>query len=269
MSLFLRDLATKSATPSASKIAKQAARLATVLCCGIMGAAPMMPAQANANSAHADSATASQSTRVRWRPKPERGNARGTLSGGRRGGDTVACGSRAEDTSIRLLATREKASLLTTQAQPTLAWQVTSQQPVSMELIVRDVTQPNPVLVQRFEADETQTIETQLPASAALSPDRQYRWTVIAQCPSGQKSEIYARSFIRRVSGESLDQHLSGSSSSAAPAESPLTQAQAYAAAGIWYDTVASLLMLPGQLEAGQPAQLLAELLDQAETAAP
>ncbi len=222
-------------------------------------------AQAQSNSANASSASTSNAkpSRVRWTPKPERGNARGTLSGGRRGGDTVACGPTADDTALNLLVTDARESLITTQAQPTLAWQVKTQQPVEMELIVSDVSQAAPLFTQRLVANESEVIRVELPPAAALSPGAQYRWTVVAQCPTGQKSEIYARSFIRQVSGESLGQQPSVTSSLG---QLPLDQAVAYANSGVWYDAVAQLLTLPEQVVQGQPADLLAELLEQAQT---
>ncbi len=215
-------------------------------------------AQAQSSSAKTSSA---QPARVRWTPKPERGNARGTLSGGRRGGDSVACGPDANHTSLNLLVTNTRESLITTQTQPTLAWQVKTQQPVEMELIVSDVSQATPLFTQRFAVDKTEVVRVKLPPTAALSPGAQYRWTVVAQCPTGQKAEIYARSFIRQVSGESLVQQSSATSS--------LEQAVAYANDGVWYDAVAELLALPEQVLQGQPADLLAEFLEQAQPATP
>ena len=220
-------------------------------------------AQAQSSSAAASNA---KPARVRWTPKPERGNARGTLSGGRRGGDTVACGPDADDTSLNLLVTDSRESLVTTQAQPTLAWQVKTQQPVEMELIVSDVSQAAPLFTQRLRVDETEVVQVELPPAAALSPGAQYRWTVVAQCPTGQKAEIYARSFIRQVSGESLGQQSSATSSLG---QLSLEQAVAYADSGVWYDAVAQLLALPEQVLQGQPADLLAELLEQANPTTP
>lgn len=214
----------------------------------------------------ADSSSDVKTSRVRWTPKPERGNARGTLSGGRRGGTTVACGPNADDTSLNLLVTDEKESLVTTQAQPTVAWQVKTQQPVEMELIVSDVRQATPLLTQNFALDQTDVVRVTLPPTAALSPDTQYRWTVVVQCPTGQKAEIYARSFISRVSGESLEQQ---SSITASEDVLALDQAIAYANSGVWYDAMAQLLALPDQVLQGEPADLLAELLEQAQTTTP
>ncbi len=220
-------------------------------------------AQAQSSSANAANA---KPARVRWTPQPERGNARGTLSGGRRGSDTVACGPSRDDTSLKLLVPQGVESLVTTQAQPTLAWQVITQQPVAMELIVSDVNQAMPLFTQRLVVDETDVVEVKLPPTAALSPGIQYRWTVIAQCPTGQKAEIYARSFIRQVSGESLGEQLSATSLTGQLASD---QAIAYANRGVWYDAMAQLLALPEQVSQGQPADLLAELLEQANVTVP
>jgi len=238
------------------------------------------PSSVQAQTRQGQTSTTTQkipkATRVRWKPKPERGNARGTLSGGRRGSDTVACGNTEDtgaETSLRLLVPQGqgKASLLTTLPRPTLAWQVQTEQPVEMELIVSDVQQPNPLWVQRFETSRNKTFSSQLPPAATLRPNGQYRWSVVVYCPSGQKSEIYARSFIRFASRESLEEQRSPISSSEqlSPEKATMEQALAYAEQGIWYDAAASLLGLPNQVVAGQPADLLAELLGQAEGAAP
>lgn len=221
-------------------------------------------AQAQSAPSRADSAAQATPSRVRWTPQPERGNAQATLSGGRRGSDAVSCGPEADDTSLKLLVTDARESLVTTQAQPTLAWQVNSQQPVEMELIVSDVSQATPLLTQRLRVEGTDVVRVELPPAAALSPGAQYRWTVVAQCPTGQKTEIYARSFIRQVSGASLGQQLSTTSSATfSPGQPSIEQAVAYAESGIWYDAVAQLLALPEQVLQGQPADLLAELLEQ------
>jgi hypothetical protein len=225
----------------------------------------VLPLLQPAAQAQTNTSTPSASTsRVRWTPKPERGNAQGTLSGGRRGGEIMACGSQANDSSLRLLVPAGRESLLTTQAQPTLAWQVKTQQPVEMELIVSDVTQANPIFTQRLTASQTEMIQVKLPADAALDLSKQYRWTVVAHCPTGQKAEIYSRSFIRRVSRESLGQQ-PGDTQSQAPLELAMVSAQQ----GIWYDALAHLLESPGQLANGTPTGALAELLGQAQTTAP
>jgi hypothetical protein len=155
-------------------------------------------------------------------------------------------------------------SLVTTQAQPTLAWLIETQQPVEMELIVSDVTQAKPLFTQHLTASQTETFQVKLPPSTALRPEGQYRWTVVVHCAVGQKTEIYSRSFIRRVSGESLGQQ-SGKVNRAS-SQTSLELAMASAQQGIWYDALAHLLDAPGQLVNGLPAETLADLLGQAQT---
>lgn len=201
--------------------------------------------------------------RLRWTPKPDRGNAQGTLSGGRRGQESATCGSAPNSTRLTLLVPAGRESLLTTAAQPTLAWQLATPKPTSLRFILSDVNRPTPIYTQTLTATTTGIQSVTLPRSVSLINEQTYRWTVIVTCPEGQKSEIYARSFIRRTSREFLGQQLSQRLGQT----SVLERSAVFAEHGIWYDAIG--LLLTAQMEAPSaepngPAAALAMLLQQA-----
>ncbi len=172
--------------------------------------------------------------RIRWTPKPERGNAKGTLSGGRRGQSLASCGSDAKATRLTLLVPEGRESLVTTAAHPTFAWQIATHQPTTLQFILSDMSRPTPIYTQTLQAQTTTIQQVTLPDSVVLANDMNYRWTVLVTCPAGQKSEIYARSFIRKTSGEFLGEQLHQ--------KSAVTQALIFAENGIWYDAIGQLL---------------------------
>lgn len=197
--------------------------------------------------------------RVRWTPKQERGNAKGTLSGGRRGQESAACGSAATSTRLTLLVPPGRESLVTTDPQPTLSWQIATQQPTTLRFILSDINRPTPLHTQSLSASATGIQSVKLPNSVSLADGQTYRWTVIVNCPDGQKSEIYARSFIRKASGESLTQQLSQ--------KSAVDQAAVFAENGIWYDALGQLLQAQEKVsrhDSQSPAAALSALLEQA-----
>ena len=179
-------------------------------------------------------AAAAEKSRIRWVPKQEQGKAKGTLSGGRRGQESSRCGNDAETTQLSLLVPPGRENLVTTSAHPTFSWQLQTQQPATMEFILSDRSQSQPVYQQSLEVSATQLTHVTLPPEVALKDDTRYRWTVIVDCPDGQKTEIYARSFIRKISGESLEQQLSPLSL--------VAQAAVFAENGVWYDAMSRLL---------------------------
>ncbi len=198
-----------------------------------VGAAVGGFAIADGNPTAPSVAVAAEKTRVRWTPRKERGNAKGTLSGGRRGQESSACGPEGS-TKLTLLVPDGRESLVTTQAQPTLSWQVVTHKPTSMQLILSDMAKPMPLYTQTLQAQATGVASVTLPEAVALEDDTRYRWTVIVDCPDGQKEEIYARSFIRKTSRASLEQQLNQ--------KSAVSQAAVFAENGIWYDALGQLL---------------------------
>ena len=177
---------------------------------------------------------AAQQKRLRWTPRPERGNATGTLSGGKRGQESAQCGPATRATRLTLLVPRGRESLVTTQSQPTVSWQITTQKPTTLSFILSDIQRPTPIYTQTLNASATGIQSVTLPNPVRLADGQTYRWTVLVNCPDGQKSEIYARSFIRKISGESLGQQFTH--------KSTLDQAAIFAENGIWYDALGHLL---------------------------
>ncbi|NJR70946.1 MAG: DUF928 domain-containing protein [Synechococcales cyanobacterium CRU_2_2] len=197
--------------------------------------------------------------RVRWTPKQERGNAKGTLSGGRRGQESAACDPAATSTRLTLLVPPGRESLVTTDPQPTLSWQIATQQPTTLRFILSDINQPTPLHTQSLSATATGIQSVKLPNSVSLADGQTYRWTVVVNCPDGQKSEIYARSFIRKTSGESFTQQLSQ--------KSAVGRAAVFAENGIWYDALGQLLQAQEKVsrhDSQSPAAALSALLEQA-----
>ncbi len=223
------------------------------------------------------SASASPST-VQWRPKENRGRVGSTLSGGRRDAGAPACPgvipspdqistAQTPATQLSLLAPQDPAGLLTTQAQPTLAWSVQTQQPVSMVMMLSHPQQAQPIYSQALTANHSGVFHLTLPESITLEPNVRYRWTVVSACrPVTTTAElfgsgIYARSFITR---------LPASIAQFSPSASVLEQVSAQAAQGYWYDAVGLLVRAieqnPDQVEL---RTTLTSLLQQAQVKTP
>lgn len=197
---------------------------------------------------------------VRWTPNPDRGSASSTLSGGRRGASASACALDADipDPAITLLVP-EGGSGLTTKAQPTLSWYLESTQPANMQFVLSHPDQATPVYTQQLSANSG-LVEVTLPQSASLEVGTRYRWTVFVACNNGE-NEVHARSFVERVADLELE--------SAAGTMTSSDRANAYAAKGIWYDALNTLI---GAYRSESQMSTLLEirdLLDQANTEVP
>ena len=188
--------------------------------------------------------------RIRWTPDSDRGSVGSTLSGGRRGYAASSCRSD-EATRLALLVPGDRSRLLTTAANPTLAWHVATAAPVSMTFHLSDPTLAHPLYTQTVEIDQTKTVSVTIPADYPLETNRKYRWTVFVSCPGSHQTEISARSFVERIDGASLDIN----------SLSALDQAAAYAHHGIWYAALAALLTAGSQgiTDAESMAQTLLE----------
>ncbi|MEO1591598.1 MAG: DUF928 domain-containing protein [Cyanobacteria bacterium J06632_22] len=226
------------------------------LVCGstFMGAAQAnqvsLPADSAAQQAVAPVALSEPSSQIRWRPNPDRGTASSTLSGGRRGGLQSSCVGPGAD--VALLVPAETEGLVTTQAQPTVAWHVDTDQPVQLELVLSHPEQANPVYTKSLTVTQTDTIQVTLPE---LELDTRYRWTVFWGCDTQQPVPVHARSFIQRVDFVPAD---------LTPTLSALDQARVYAAAGIWYDAYAALLKNDPLAQHPETQALVQQLLAQA-----
>lgn len=195
---------------------------------------------------------------VRWTPNPDRGSASSTLSGGRRSASASACALNASepDPAITLLVPSGD-SELTTSAQPKLSWYLESKEVVDMEFVLSHPEQADPVYRQKMRSG-TGLIEVALPKEGALEEGVRYRWTVFVTCNGGE-NQIHARSFVERVPGTEM----------ATAIANPIAQADAYAANGIWYDAL-NTLIAAYRAEANIDTLLeIRNLLAQAETDVP
>ncbi len=197
---------------------------------------------------------------VRWTPNPDRGSASSTLSGGRRGAAASACAldSSLPDPAVTLLVP-EGTTGLTTAAQPTLSWYLESDNVTDMEFVLSHPEQATPVYTQRMSA-ESGLVEVTLPESAALEMGTRYRWTVFVSCNNGD-NEVHARSFVERVADSELEATIDSMEA--------IERADAYAAKGIWYDALNTLVN--AYREESQISTLLEirDLLEQARTEVP
>ncbi|MEA5465503.1 DUF928 domain-containing protein [Leptothoe sp. PORK10 BA2] len=175
--------------------------------------------------------------RIRWTPDSDRGSVNSTLSGGRRGTTVVSCHGGDNATQLALMVPGDQSRLLTTKANPTLAWHITTATPVSMTFHVSDPEVATPIYSQTITLEKTALVSATIPQDHSLTTNKQYRWTVFVSCPGEHEAEISARSFVERVNRESLDvNHLPS-----------LEQASSYANQGIWYDAITALLMARSQ----------------------
>ncbi|MGC1309232.1 MAG: DUF928 domain-containing protein [Phormidesmis sp.] len=197
---------------------------------------------------------------VRWTPDPDRGSASSTLSGGRRGTAASACALDASlpDPAITLLVP-EGTKGLTTEGQPTLSWYLESEEIADMEFVLSHPAQANPVYSKSIQA-RSGLIEVALPASATLEVGVPYRWTVFVTCNEGE-NQVHARSFVERVNDSDLTLSLD--------AMSGIARAEAYAAKGIWYDALNTLVSAYRAESQLSTLLEIRNLLNQAQTEAP
>lgn len=198
------------------------------------------------------------SERIRWTPDTDRGSVGSTLSGGRRGQADASCQPVDDSASqLSLMVPGDRSRLLTTVPNPTLAWHVTTDAPISMTFHLSDPTLATPIYTQTIEIENTTTVSVTLPPEKSLIPDTKYRWTVLVSCPGETATEISARSFVELVDRESLGMD----------SLSSLEQASTYADQGIWYDAIAALLRARSQ-EVSDAETMVQALLEQGQSQA-
>jgi hypothetical protein len=203
------------------------------------------------------SAYANERQSIRWTPQQDQGSVSSTLSGGRRGRQLASCNAFDDEaTRLTLLVPDDGNSLLTTAATPSFSWYLTTSSPVSMEFVLSEPDQAAPIYTQVLQAEASGLTRLSLPADKALEVGKRYRWTVLVSCDSGPEREVYARSFIQRVDGETLAQSISDLSG--------VDRAVAYASEGIWYDALEHLLAARFQEPSNpQVMEILESLLQQ------
>ncbi len=169
---------------------------------------------------------------VRWTPNPDRGSASTTMSGGRRGTPFAACALDDDrpDPAITLLVPDGGVNH-TTQAHPTLSWFIESEDIVDMEFALSHPDQAEPIYIQQVQS-KAGLVEVTLPNSVPIELGTPYRWTVFVKCEDGEYN-VHTRSFVERVAESSV---------SSTTTMSPLERANAYAAQGVWYDALNTLV---------------------------
>ena len=197
---------------------------------------------------------------VRWTPNPDRGSASSSLSGGRRSASASACAldEGVPDPAVTLLVPQDAIGL-TTAAQPTLAWYLESQNEVEMEFMLSHPNQAEPVYTKSMRGTSG-LIEVKLPAEVSLEPDTRYRWTVFVTCNGGQ-NRVHARSFVERVEAPMHTENISQME--------PIEQASIYAAYGVWYDALHTLIDAYRQDKQMITLLELRALLEQGQTDVP
>ncbi|MEM9264156.1 MAG: DUF928 domain-containing protein [Cyanobacteria bacterium P01_F01_bin.13] len=218
-------------------------RLLSAFLVGILGLGMMAPSNA--------------SERIRWTPDTDRGNVGSTLSGGRRGYTATSCTS-SNTPQLSLMVPGDHSRLLTTVTNPTMAWHMNTDIPISMTFHFSDPTEANPIYTQTINLEKTATVSVTLPQDKSLAVGKKYRWTVLVSCPGENQTEISARSFVERVDRESLVVTNNLSS---------LEQARIYANQGIWYDAIAALLAAGSQGETDAET-MVQNLLEQGQSPA-
>ncbi|MGG6268946.1 DUF928 domain-containing protein [Leptolyngbya sp. AN03gr2] len=174
--------------------------------------------------------------RVRWRPNPRMGSARSTLSGGRRGSAIAQCDATRimKPATLTLLVPQANQGLFTTVANPTFFWHTETDRPTQAEFILSDPNQAEPVFTKTVAIDRSGISRVALPAEFALKAGTRYRWTVLLSCNGGASKEVVARSFVERIENAGIQQQVSSRSS--------VDRASKFAAEGIWYDAIATLI---------------------------
>lgn len=174
--------------------------------------------------------------RIRWRPNPKMGSARSTLSGGRRGSAVARCDATRtmKPATLTLLVPQTNQGLFTTATNPTFFWHTDIDRPTQAEFILSDPNRAEPVFTKTVNLDRAGIRRVALPAEVTLKAGIRYRWTVLLACNGGTSKEVVARSFVERVENTDLQQQIR--------AQSNVDRASSFAAAGIWYDAIETLI---------------------------
>ncbi len=183
--------------------------------------------------AKAQSNRESQTVAIEFPAGPSRGATGRTSGGGTRGDSCVL------DKTMELTALMPGDNVGTTVAtEPTLFVYVPQNTAESAELVVID-EEGNPVYSNTFEISNTNGIvKVNLPKNAGLSQGQEYIWQFALVCDSNDRAaDKYVQGTLKPVELTSdLQQKLQGAS--------PLEQAQLYAQAGIWNETLITLAAL-------------------------
>ncbi|MEL6937746.1 MAG: DUF928 domain-containing protein [Cyanobacteria bacterium J06598_1] len=123
----------------------------------------------------------------------------------------------------------------TLSTRPTLTWYVASVTPYDVQLQLYEYTDSQWVSLSDVELGQNPPGYNSytIPESATLTVGGLYRWNIVMVCDPARPSRNRVDIADFEVVSPPADLNLSG--------DSPLTQAQQYAAAGLWYDAITLL----------------------------
>lgn len=174
-------------------------------------------------------ANTAQTSDFNYEP-PNRGMPKTTQGTGSRG-----C-TLSEPVTVTLLVPNDHTGQ-TISNRPTFFWHVSDQTSVPVEFALVEPGVTKPLFVQRMQVQKRGLMRVELPADAPeLVSGRKYRWSVSLLCNANRPSNnVFVQSWIERVPAKpELTQHLAG-------ATSEQQRAKIYAAAGLWYDALATI----------------------------
>ncbi len=211
-----------------------------------------LPNQTFTSSALASSPEQTQSN-FKYVP-PDRGTPRRTQGTGSRGDDEP------ESVTLKLLVPNNHTGQ-TVSGHPTFFWYVSKvpTETVEFSLVESEVAQP--IFVQQIRLEKPGIVRMEMPKTLPeLVPGKEYRWCVTLIDNANQRSsDTFAQSWIKRVPETStLKQQL-------AATKTDRDRASVYAQAGLWYDTISTLI----KAQAANPSDSsvrddFVKLLDQA-----
>jgi hypothetical protein len=172
------------------------------------------------------------------------------------GGGSRGC-PNAQPISLQLLIPSDHTAQTVT-GYPTFAWYISTVPSMPMQFALTETGATEPILVKQLTPKQAGIVKFTLPTEASeLKVGKEYRWTVSLICNTERPSQsVYARAWIERVA---ISSELANSLASSKFVDE---KAGIYAAKGIWYDAIASLLDAPAN-SSNRGAALLQTLLRQ------
>ena len=162
---------------------------------------------------------------IRYTP-PKRQRAIKTAGTGSRG-----CEGFSNKVTLQLLVPNNHVGQ-TTKARPTLMAYLAGAPEAEVSLVQRGV--PQPLYVSKVKPNAQGIVKVDIPEEVAgLEAGKDYRWSVAVVCnPNRRSADVYAEAYIERVNvPETIEKQVSA-------ATTDQVLGQAYAEAGIWYDTL-------------------------------
>lgn len=174
-----------------------------------------------------------------FEPPPGQDAPKQTAGGGVRGGNCPAAIGAATQTTPLTLLLPESGFGLTVKDRPTFMAYVPPTSATEVEFTIRDGSEEYAYRTQVPIDGRGGVVSISLPASAPpLEAGKDYIWSVAMVCAPGDRlQDVVAQGYIRRVQPDS------NLTSQLANAE-PLSQADVYGKAGIWFETLNTLAEL-------------------------